>query len=112
MSILPKCSLASAIAAPHCPITRPSHRMGRMRPSQPSRSLRLLLHSLISSRNSALRSSFSSSSGGRHATTLSPWSSSFRISLITSGVRAEVRNHVRGELCVAMSTDGISQSGI
>lgn len=69
ISILPNTSTASATAAPHCPITRPSHLIPRILSFHPSLSFLPLLHSLINSLNSALRSSSSISWGGRPAAT-------------------------------------------
>jgi len=69
MSMRPKTSTASTTAAPHCPITLPSHLMPRILSFQPSLSFLPLLHSFINSLNSALRSSSSISWGGRPAAT-------------------------------------------
>src|SRR3569833_1075324 len=94
MSIRPKTWTASATAAADWPISRPSQRMPRIRSFHPSLSLRLLLHSLTSSRNSALRSSCSLSLGGRHATSLSSWVCCFLLCWFANGDRACVKNHV------------------
>lgn len=107
MSIRPKTVTASATADKQ-ELMFPSQRMPRIRCFQPSRSLRVLLHSPISSRNSALRCSWSISWGGKHAITWSPWDSSWRINRTANGDSADVMSHVRGELCVAAGCDSSS----